>query len=225
MGKVDNYTVDGARNVFASRDAASRAAAAAALARWRGTYAAAWPDGERIAFLRVKVGARGHVRVTGTQADGTRLSASAQLTVGAQDGAVAAGWTNRRGSGAVLLWLGGDGSVDCTSLRGGAAVVAASTSVALAPTARLRIDAAALAAAISGFREDLTFPDGPGGNPARLRLRLRKDGTFSGSFRAYAVRGRRVRSVSVTLRGVVLDGAGFGVARIPGVGSLPIAIR
>ena len=96
---------------------------------------------------------------------------------------------------------------------------------ALAPDARLRIDAAALAAAIPGFREDLTFPGGPGGDPARLTLRLRKDGTFSGAFRAYADRGRRVRSVTVTLRGAVLDGVGRGVARIPGAGSLPVAIQ
>ena len=102
---------------------------------------------------------------------------------------------------------------------------AASTSAALAPTARLRIDAAALAAAIPGFREDLTFPDGPGGNPARLRLRLRKDGTFSGSFRAYAVRGRRVRSVSVKLRGVVMGGTGFGLARVGKVGCWKVTVE
>ena len=126
---------------------------------------------------------------------------------------------------AVLLWLGGDGTVVCESLRSGAAAQAASTDAALVPSARLRIDAAALAAAIPGFREDLTFPSGLDGDPAKLRLRLRKDGTFSGSFRVYAVRGRRVRSVSVILRGAVLDGVGCGSARIPGVGLLPIAIQ
>ena len=82
------YTVVGARNLFAAREAA----AAAALGRWQGVYSVALGTetaaGPGAAFaagwsvMSLSVGAKGRVKVSGAMADGAKVSLSGQLLVG-----------------------------------------------------------------------------------------------------------------------------------------------
>ncbi len=85
----DGYGIDGARNVFSSRDATDRERASHVIGQISysyGTVNLAWEstreeDGTPCGWngLSVKVGSAGRTRITGTLADGTRVSATAKL--------------------------------------------------------------------------------------------------------------------------------------------------
>ena len=88
-GVFDDYGIDGARNVFSSRDATDRERASHVIGQISysyGTVNLAWEstreeDGTPCGWngLSLKVGSAGRTRITGTLADGTRVSATAQL--------------------------------------------------------------------------------------------------------------------------------------------------
>ena len=88
-GVFDDYGIDGARNVFSSRDAEVRELTSGVIGQFSYYYGAvnlAWEstreeDGTPCGWndLSVKVGSAGRTRITGTLADGTRVSATAQL--------------------------------------------------------------------------------------------------------------------------------------------------
>ena len=64
-----------------------------------------------------------------------------------------------------------------------------------------------------------------GDNPSSLKLTLKKDGTFSGSFKVYYAASGKLKTVTVNVSGVVINGIGYGTATIKKVGSLPILIE
>lgn len=81
----DGYGIDGARNVFSSRTATDRERASEVLSLFKNEAVnLAWEDGMSCGWngLSVKVGSAGRTRITGTLADGTRVSATAQLVAG-----------------------------------------------------------------------------------------------------------------------------------------------
>lgn len=81
----DGYGIDGARNVFSSRTATDRERASEVLSLFKDEAVnLAWEDGMSRGWngLSVKVGSAGRTRITGTLADGTRVSATAQLVAG-----------------------------------------------------------------------------------------------------------------------------------------------
>ena len=64
-----------------------------------------------------------------------------------------------------------------------------------------------------------------GGNPSALSLSYRaKDGTFKGSFKVYSANGGRLKSSTVPVAGVLVDGAGYGTAAVKRLGSAPARI-
>ncbi|MBQ6006913.1 MAG: SUMF1/EgtB/PvdO family nonheme iron enzyme [Kiritimatiellae bacterium] len=241
-GAFGPYLVDGSRDLFAARDADSKSQAAQALERCRGKYVVAWKTARagRAPYhtLTVAVKKKGRVTVRGTLADGTRVLTSthllvsglrlhvnmgSRLLVGERDCAVAVSWTKKKASVACLLWFGENGTVSCESLPDGASAQVAPVGGGFAAGATLRVDQAAVAAAFPGFREDLSFP---GGAPAKLKLKYKaKDGTFGGSFKVYVDNGRRVKSVTVKVSGVVLDGKGYGSAYVKKVGNWQITVE
>lgn len=84
-GVFDDYGIDGARNVFSSRTATDRVRASEVLSLFKDEAVnLAWEDGMSCGWngLSVKVGSAGRTRITGTLADGTRVSATAQLVAG-----------------------------------------------------------------------------------------------------------------------------------------------
>ena len=88
-GRYGNYAIDGARNVFTSKDAADKAVASTALGKWQGAVNVVWrndgtarPEAAPYQTLSVTIAAKGKAKVTGTLADGTKVSAKGQLIVG-----------------------------------------------------------------------------------------------------------------------------------------------
>ena len=90
-GTYGSYDIDGALNVFTSKDAADKATAATVLGKWQGVVNVAWRsdaterlagDGSPYHTLSVTIANKGKAKVAGTLADGTKVSASSQLLVG-----------------------------------------------------------------------------------------------------------------------------------------------
>ena len=89
VGEYGNYFIDGALNVFTSKDAADKATAAAVLGKWQGVVNVAWQNAGAARSviapyqtLSVTIANKGKAKVAGTLADGTKVSASSQLLVG-----------------------------------------------------------------------------------------------------------------------------------------------
>ena len=89
-GVFGDYGIDGARNVFSSRDAGDREWSSYVLRQfsYESAVTLAWEstreeDGTSCGWngLSVKVGSAGRTKVAGTLADGTRVSATAQLII------------------------------------------------------------------------------------------------------------------------------------------------
>ena len=220
-GTFGRYAIDGARDLFAAKDAELKQLAAQALARWRGTYVVAWQDDGVGGWngLSIAVKAKGRVKVTGTLADGTRVTAGAQLLVGEDTCAVAVSWAKKSASAACLLRFLADGTVTCGNIPGGASALAGRVGVGYAAGAGLHVDLDDLAAAVPGFRADLEVqPD--------LRLRQKvADGTFSGTFKVAADSGGRAKTVTLRVAGVVVDGKGYGSASVKGGGTCPVIVE
>ena len=65
-----------------------------------------------------------------------------------------------------------------------------------------------------------------GENPGGLKLTYKaKDGTFSGSFKAYTANRSKIKSTSVKVAGVMIGGKGYGTAYIKKKGSAAVAIE
>ena len=65
-----------------------------------------------------------------------------------------------------------------------------------------------------------------GTNPSGLKLKyVAKNGTFTGSFSAYAISGGKLKKVKVQVSGVVLGGRGYGTASVRKTGSWPATIE
>ena len=65
-----------------------------------------------------------------------------------------------------------------------------------------------------------------GANPSALKFTYRKkDGTFTGSFKAYRNVKGRPKAVTVKVTGIVLEGVGYGTATVGTFGKLPVTIK
>lgn len=174
-GTYGRYLIDGSRDFFAAKDGDSKALAAAALSRWRGTYAAAWQNGGAGGWnaLSFTVKEKGKVKVTGALAGGSRVSAAVSLVVGPVGGAdtrllvgesdcaVAVNWTRRGASVSCVLWLCADGTVSCEGLPEGCDPIAARVpaSPALKAGATFLIDPDGMSARMPGLLAE-ALPDG-----------------------------------------------------------------
>ena len=217
-GSFGDCGVDGSRTSFSAKEKASRERAKQMQRQWRGRYVSAWPAEGGWSGITVRIGATGMATVSGRMADGTRFSVSSRFLAGESDCAVAATWTRRMGSGACLLWLSADGSVTFKDGSGGEALATMLAGSKLAAGATLRIDAAAVAAAIPGLQTDRL--------PSGLRLtQSRRTGFFSGRFYVYVLSDGQQKRLRASVTGVVLDGKGYGTARIRGVGSWPVTVE
>ena len=63
-------------------------------------------------------------------------------------------------------------------------------------------------------------------NPAALKLKFKsKNGTFSGSFKAYVDVNGKLKATTVAVSGVLVNGVGYGTATIKKVGSVPVTVE
>ena len=108
FGTYGAYVIDGSRNVFVSKDTADRTVAEAVLGKWKGSMNVAWRRGEDTApyqTVSVNIANRGKAKVTGTLADGVKVSANGQLIVGEEWCCVPVVCAKRGVNLAFALWL------------------------------------------------------------------------------------------------------------------------
>ena len=253
LGTFGDWVIFGARDVFSSKASADKAVANDMLAKWKGTLALVFDGGS----LTVTVGAKGKAKVSGTLANGTKVSASAQMIVGDEWCCIPVVITKKNVDLAFNLWLSKDGKTADVLGLGGSATVGHSG--ALGVGAKLVLDTNALARLIGDGTYRAYFPNGvsvaqrgtkwvvadgakagkvvhgkdgavdaakAGANPSALKLSYRaKDGSFSGSFKAYVSARGKPKAVSVSVSGVVVNGVGYGSASVKKLGSIPVTIK
>ena len=246
-GTLGAYAVDGARDVFSGKSAADKAAAASVLARWQGAVNLVADD----AVLSVTVAAKGKAKVAGA-VKGVRVSASAKLIVGASDCAVPVLVAKKAGF-ACTLRLGADGAVAVEGLPGAVAGRPGSLKAGAAfrcPADALRAALPTLlaevlpdGAAVSGDMKwtvaggakagrvvlvgGVVDASAAGVNPSGLKLSYKaKDGTFTGSFKAYAAEGGKAKAYPAKVSGVLVNGVGHATATLKKpVVAWPVAIE
>ena len=63
-------------------------------------------------------------------------------------------------------------------------------------------------------------------NPSALKLTYKaKDGSFKGSFKAYADANGKPKATTVNVAGVLVDGIGYGAATVKKVGGVGVTIK
>ena len=259
-GTYGAYEIDGARNVFTSKDSADKAAAAAVLAKWKGAVNVAWRADatERVPpynTLSVSIANKGKVKVAGTLANGTKVSASGQLSVGEEWCCVPVVVSKKGVSLQFAVWLPAATSAAAPVVVGLGDDVKVGKPGTLKGGAAFRIDADAFAARW-GQRALPYLPDGvavgggakwtlpkagsvayakgtttvdeakAGENPSGLKLTYKaKDGTFKGSFKAYSDVNGKPKATKVNVTGVLVDGVGYGAATIKKVGGVAVTVE
>ena len=245
-GYYGAYTIDGARNFFTSKDKSELAAANGILARWQGSFMVIWDGGT----LSVSIAAKGKVKVSGTLANGTKVTANTVLLVGEEWSCVSV--AAQKANLAFVLWLSHDGqTIEAEGLGGDVHVGLPGT---LASDATFQIDAKEFAA-VFGQTMLPYFPNGVavtqkgtkwtlpkagkvaykngavdetklGENPCGLKLTYKaKDGTFKGSFKVYTEVKGKPKATTVNVTGFMLKGTGYGTATVKGKGSVEVMIQ
>ena len=65
-----------------------------------------------------------------------------------------------------------------------------------------------------------------GENPSALKLTYKaKDGSFKGLFKVYADNGGRLKATNVNVSGVVVEGVGYGTAKVKNAEAVPVGIE
>ena len=250
-GKFGDYTIDGSRNVFASKNNDEKSAANAVLGKWKAINAV-WNGGS----LSVVIAAKGKAKVTGTLSDGTKISAKGQLVIGTEWLCVPIVWAKQKAHLAFMLWMGKDGN---DVMVEGLDNVTVGQPVVLKGGAVFRIDTAALSSILGDSIYGAYLPNGiaveqkgtkwivangtkigkvqlgkdgkvdvtkAGTNASGLKLTYKaKDGTFKGSFKAYANVRDKPMATTVNVTGVMIGDKGYGAATIKKKGSVTVTIE
>ena len=253
-GTYGEYGIDGARNVFVSKDAQDRSVAEKALSAWRGTVNVAWQGANGWNGLSVSIANKGKASVSGSLADGTKVTAKGQVIVGEEWCCVPV-LVTRKANLAFLLWLPLDGNAKPGTLGLGEGVKVDKPGLLKGEQSAFHIDSTAFTA-MWGKSALPYLPDGvtvKGGqqwglpkagkvtyergsttvdaaklqdNPAALKLKFKsKNGTFSGSFKAYVDVNGKLKATTVAVSGVLVNGVGYGTATIKKVGSVPVTVE
>ena len=251
-GIYGTFFVDGAQNKFSSKDKTDKAEGEAALTRWQGAYSVAWLDADGWSGLSLTVAAKGKVKVAGTLSNGVKVSVASQLLVGEGGVCVIPVVVTKKAQLAFNVWLTDEG-VEVVGIDGAmAGAVAGLTgdakfridasaalwsklsgtvlteqlpdNVSVNGGVKWTLSKAGKVAYVKGTKD--VDPDKALDNPSGLKLTYKaKDGTFKGSFKAYADNGGKLKATTVNVTGVLVNGVGYGTATIKKVGSLPVTIE
>ena len=241
-GTYGSYGIDGGLNVFASKVAADKSVAADVLGKWQGAVNVAWQGAQGWNGISVSIAAKGKAKVSGTLADGTKVSAKGQLVVGEEWCCVPV-VESKKAKLAFVVWL----PLNALAARSTGVVGLANAIVGKPGTLK-----AGAAFRLGGEMGDAKYgaylPNGvsvtggakwtlpkagkvqlakdgtvdaakAGANPSGLKLTYKaKDGTFKGSFKAYADVGGKPKGTTVKVSGVLVGGVGYGAATVKGGG-------
>jgi hypothetical protein len=224
-GTLGEFSLDGARNVFAAKDATSKASAQNAMNSWKGVFTVAWKDPGSWGGLSVSVGAKGKVKASGVLPDGKKVSSVAgQLLVGGPGLAmVPVVSTKKNVSLAFNAWLNGEGmSLEGFSGESKAGKVCPLSNGLSASCDFLNAGCASCGVSIPGGDVPVTVSGKKWLTdlPKSVGLKLTftpKTGAFKGSFK----QGKN----KFTVTGVVVDGRGYGNATNKKVGTAAFVVR
>ena len=247
-GYYGAYVIDGARNIFSSKDKGDLAEANDALDKCLGSRMVIWDGGS----VSISIAAKGKVKVNGTLASGAKVSATAVLLVGEEWNCVSV--SAPKANLSFVLWLSLDGKTTMVDGLGDDVLLGKAGTLADGAVFSVPPDAA-LWSAIPGEVLTEYLPNGvpvtkkgtkwtlpkvgritmkkgvidvskAGENPSGLKLTYKvKDGTFKGSFKVYAENKGKLKATTVNVTGFLLNGIGFGTATIKKVGSVSVRIE
>ena len=242
------YQIDGSRNFFSSKDKGEVAVVNDILSKWLGSLMVVWDGGS----LNVNLASKGKVKVSGTLANGKKVSASTVLLVGEEWSCVSVAVP--KSNLAFVLWLSGDGGTAMAEGLGDGVHVGRAGSLASGAAFCVPTDDE-LWDKIPGDVHTEYLPDGvpvtqkgtkwtlpkagkitmkkgkideskKGDNPSGLKLTYKsKDGSFKGSFKVYAENKGKLKATTVNVTGFLLDGVGYGTATVKGKGSVAVTIE
>ena len=248
-GTYGPYLIDGARNFFTSKDKGEAGDANDLLAKWLGPVNVAWDGGS----ASVSVAKKGKVRVALTLADGTKATANGQLLVGDEWLCVPVVVTKKMNI-AFTLWLPHSGGAAVVEGLPGDVVAGKPGSLKAGAKFHIdaeefsaRWEQRALPYLPNGvpvsqngtkwmlpkagkvaYQRGGTEVDSAklGENPSALKFTYKaKEGSFKGSFKVYADNGGRLKATNVSVSGVVVEGVGYGTAKVKNAGAVPIRIE
>ena len=247
LGYYRDYHIDGSLNVFMSRDAADKAVASTVLGKWQGAVNVAWQGAQGWNGLSVTIAAKGKAKVRGTLANGVKVSATGQLTVGEEWCCVPV--VCAKMVLAFNVWLPkvqGEGALPTVVGIARAVVGKPGT---LKDGAKFNLDAVLGDAKYATYLPDgvavggdakWTLPTAGkvqltregqvdeaklGENPSALKLTYKaSDGSFKGSFKTYADLNGRPKAANVKVVGVLVNGVGYGTAAGKGA-SAPVTVE
>ena len=177
-GTYGSYVIDGALNVFASKEATDKAVATATLGKWQGAVNVAWEGAQGWNGLSVSIANKGKAKVSGTLADGTKVSANGQLLVGEEWCCVPV-LVTKKAKLAFEVWLKRDGT---ESLVAGLASAVVGKPGTLKAGAKFRMGAALGDAKYAAYLPDGVAVTASGTKwvlPKAGKVQLAKDGTVS----------------------------------------------
>lgn len=104
------YAIDGARSIFSAKDQRSSAKATQILAKWknRSLAIAVINSSGKMSCITAAVGAKGKVKIAGVAGNGAKISANAQLAVGADGRMAIPVVITKKTKMAFCIWLAGD---------------------------------------------------------------------------------------------------------------------
>ena len=246
-GVYGAYFIEGSRNFFASKDKIEQGRANGILDKWLGPVNVVSEGG----VVTVTIAKKGKAKVKGTLANGTKVSANAVFLVGEEWRCVPV--VAPKANLSFNLWLSRDGTKAAAPEVSGAHVGKAG--VLAGKSAFHIAKQAELWAQIPGAVLTEYLPDGipvsqegkkwvlpkagkialkngevdeskKGDNAAALKLTCKaKDGSFKGSFKAYAVVGGKLKATTVNVAGVMINGVGYGTATVKGKGAVEVTIE
>ncbi|MCR5752483.1 MAG: leucine-rich repeat protein, partial [Kiritimatiellae bacterium] len=249
-GTYGAYVIDGARNIFSSKDKVEQIEANKLADGLIGSYNLVWNGG----VASVTIGKKGKAKMAATLEGGKKVTATAALLIGEEWFCVPV--SAPKANLSLVVWLPAvAGRAPHVAGLGDDAVIGRPAK--LAAGAKFRMDAAAFEAVL-GQSALPYLPDGAsvglvgtkwvvangakagkltmkngvldaskaGENPAGLKLTYSaKDGSFKGSFKAYAVVGGKLKATTVNVSGVMIGSKGYGSASIKKLGSCPVTIE
>ena len=262
IGDFDVYDIEGARNLFSSKDKKEKANAEVELTPWLGTLNMSLQNG----VLSVTIAKKGKVTVKGTVQGATKsvkVSAKAQALVGekwicipvtySKSGINLAFtlWLNKATRSVEVVGLDDDSKVGMAGeLKAGAVFnidqdilidIETEDDVTLnllpigesvSDTGKKWVVAGGAKAAKVAYKNgELIVTSGnkkdeKAVNPSGMKFTYKaKDGSFKGSFTAYAIVKGKLKKHKATVEGVLINGIGYGTATIKKVGTWAIVIK
>ena len=197
-GTVGGLEIRGSRNVFAAKDANSKASAAAAMRTYKNAYSVAWQQGGLWGGVTVTVGNKGKAKIAGFLPDGTKVSANGQLMLGEDAACVTILSTSKKAPLGFNLWLQG-GAATADGL-GADALAAKVGALGGGKSFKCSLLGADVPVTVAGKKWSVATD-----KATALKLTFTpKTGAFKGSF--------KVGKAKATITGVVVNGLGFGSA-------------